>query len=151
MDIKTIKAMFDACYQAKRVRELLPPLPEGVSPSYIHYLDTITMLEQKGIRVKVSDISEALSLPRPGVTRTVKEMENRGYLYKQCSESDGRIIYLLLTETGKELLKKYDREYFRKIQPFFDVISDDEAEVMMQTIEKMYQIMSERSISINER
>ncbi len=58
---------------------------------------------------------------------------------------------LLLTETGKELLKKYDREYFRKIQPFFDVISDDEAEVMMQTIEKMYQIMSERSISINER
>ena len=48
MDIKTIKAMFDACYQAKRVRELLPPLPEGVSPSYIHYLDTITMLEQKG-------------------------------------------------------------------------------------------------------
>lgn len=151
MDIKTIKAMFDACYQAKRVRELLPPLPEGVSPSYIHYLDTITMLEKKGIRVKVSDISEALSLPRPGVTRTVKEMENRGYLYKQCSESDGRIIYLLLTETGKELLKKYDREYFMKIQPFFDVISDDEAEVMMQTIEKMYQIMSERSISINER
>ena len=58
---------------------------------------------------------------------------------------------LLLTETGKELLKKYDREYFRMIQPFFDVISDDEAEVMMQTIEKMYQIMSERSISINER
>ena len=109
------------------------------------------MLEKKGIRVKVSDISEALSLPRPGVTRTVKEMENRGYLYKQCSESDGRIIYLLLTETGKELLKKYHREYFRKIQPFFDVISDDEAEVMMQTIEKMYQIMSERSISINER
>lgn len=151
MDIKTIKAMFDACYQAKRVRELLPPLPEGVSPSYIHYLDTITMLEKKGIRVKVSDISEALSLPRPGVTRTVKEMENRGYLHKQCSESDGRITYLLLTEPGKELLKKYDREYFRKIQPFFDVISDDEAEVMMQTIEKMYQIMSERSISINER
>ena len=54
--------MFDACYQAKRVRELLPPLPEGVSTSYIHYLDTITMLEKKGIRVKVSDISEALSL-----------------------------------------------------------------------------------------
>ena len=79
MEIKTIKAMFDACYQAKRVRELLPPLPEGVSPSYIHYLDTITMLEKKGIHVKVSDISEALSIPRPGVTRTVKEMESRGY------------------------------------------------------------------------
>lgn len=151
MTIEKIKAMFDACYLAKRSRDLLPPLPNGVTPSYIHYLDVIESLEKQGVSVKVSDISDALDIPRPGVTRTVKEMENRGYLYKQCSESDGRIIYLLLTETGKELLKKYDREYFRKIQPFFDVISDDEAEVMMQTIEKMYQIMSERSISINER
>ena len=47
MDIQTIKAMFDACYQAKRIRDLLPALPEGVTPSYIHYLDTIESLEQR--------------------------------------------------------------------------------------------------------
>lgn len=150
MEIKTIKAMFDACYQAKRVRELLPPLPEGVSPSYIHYLDTITMLEKKEIHVKVSDISEALSIPRPGVTRTVKEMESRGYLHKQSSESDGRITYLSLTEAGKSLLKKYDRQYFRQIQPFFDGITEEEADNMIRTIEKMYEIMAERSITIDE-
>lgn len=150
MEIKTIKAMFDACYQAKRVRELLPPLPEGVSPSYIHYLDTITMLEKKGIHVKVSDISEALSIPRPGVTRTVKEMESRGYLHKQSSESDGRITYLSLTEAGKALLGKYDRQYFRQIQPFFEDITDEEADNMIRTIEKMYEIMAERSITIDE-
>ena len=28
-----IKRMLDACYQAKRIREMLPPLPEGVMPS----------------------------------------------------------------------------------------------------------------------
>lgn len=150
MEIKTIKAMFDACYQAKRVRELLPPLPEGVSPSYIHYLDTITMLEKKGIRVKVSDISEALSIPRPGVTRTVKEMEQRGYLHKESSESDGRITYLSLTGAGKELSKKYDRQYFRQIQPFFEDIAEEEADNMIRTIEKMYEIMAERSITIDE-
>lgn len=150
MEIKTIKAMFDACYQAKRVRELLPPLPEGVSPSYIHYLDTLTMLEKKGIRVKVSDISEALSIPRPGVTRTVKEMEQRGYLHKESSESDGRITYLSLTGAGKDLLKKYDRQYFRQIQPFFDGITEEEADNMIRTIEKMYEIMAERSITIDE-
>ena len=41
MKITTIKALLDACYQAKRVRELLPALPKGVTPSYIQYLDTI--------------------------------------------------------------------------------------------------------------
>ena len=56
MDIKTIKALLDACYQAKRIRDLLPELPKGITPSYIHFLDTIETLEQQGQPVKVSDI-----------------------------------------------------------------------------------------------
>ena len=75
MTNEKVKRMLDACYQAKRIRELLPPLPQGVMPSYIQYMDTIQKLEKQGIKVKISDISDAMNLPRPGVTRTVKEME----------------------------------------------------------------------------
>lgn len=32
MNIALIKRMMDACYQAKRVRDLLPALPDGVLP-----------------------------------------------------------------------------------------------------------------------
>ena len=74
MTVENIKALLDACYQAKRARELLPELPKGVSSSYIHYLDTIEGLERRGIRVKVSDISDVLNIPRPGVTRTVQKL-----------------------------------------------------------------------------
>ena len=74
MTVENIKALLDACYQAKRARELLPELPKGVSSSYIHYLDTIERLEGQGIRVKVSDISDALNIPRPGVPRTVQKL-----------------------------------------------------------------------------
>ena len=74
MDIELIKRMMDACYQGKRIRDMLPPLPDGVASSYIQYLDIIEKLEKQGIQVKVSDVSDALSLPRPGVTRTVKDM-----------------------------------------------------------------------------
>ena len=31
MTVENIKALLDACYQAKRARELLPELPKGVS------------------------------------------------------------------------------------------------------------------------
>ena len=80
MTTEKIKRMLDACYQAKRIRELLPPLPQGVTPSYIQYLDNIHALEKQGIQIKISDISDVMNLPRPGVTRTVKEMETKGYL-----------------------------------------------------------------------
>lgn len=89
MTIELIKQLMDTCYLAKRARDLLPPLPDGVTSSYIQYLDVIQRLEAKGVRARVSDLSDALNLPRSGVTRTVKEMERKGYLQKQVSAEDG--------------------------------------------------------------
>lgn len=78
-----------------------PPLPEGVRASFIQYLDVIQSLERKGIQVKVSDLSDAMELPRPGVTRTVKEMEEKGYLQKIASEEDGRVTYITVTKKAQ--------------------------------------------------
>ena len=122
MTSEIIKRMFDACYQAKRTRDMLPPLPEGVRASFIQYLDVIQSLERKGIQVKVSDISDAMELPRPGVTRTVKEMEEKGYLQKIASEEDGRVTYITVTRKGSELSQKYDEQYFDSLLPYMEEI-----------------------------
>lgn len=150
MKIKTIKSMFDACYKAKRIRDMLPTLPKGVTSSYIHYLDTIESLERKGIRVKVSDISDSLRIPRPGVTRTVKEMEAKGYLCKQTSSEDGRITYISITENGKQLSEIYNEQYFNRLAPFLEDISEEDAACTIRTIEKFYQVMSERRITVGK-
>lgn len=80
-------------------------------------LDTIEHLEQRGIRVKVSDISDALNIPRPGVTRTVKEMEKGGYLRKDSSDTDGRITYLTITDEGRMLSRTYNEQFFAQLTP----------------------------------
>ena len=151
MNHRLIKQMFDACYMAKRTRDMLPPLPEGVQPSYIHCLDCILGLEEKGKQVRISDISEFLNIPRPGVTRTVKEMEAKGYLQKIASPDDGRVTFLTATEKGRKLHQKYDEEYFNGILPYFDSVSEEEAETMIATIEKFYQIMSGRRAAYDKR
>ena len=150
MKVEIIKRMMDACYLAKRARDMLPPLPEGVMPSYIQYLDALQKLEAQGVLVRVSDLSEALGLPRPGVTRTVKEMEAKGYLHKQVSAEDGRVTYLSLTEAGKQLSRKYDADYFQELAPWMDRISEEDAECMIATIETFYQIMAERRTSFEK-
>lgn len=151
MTIELIKRMMDTCYLAKRARDMLPPLPDGVMPSYIQYLDTIQKLEAQGLRVKISDLSDALGLPRPGVTRTVKEMERKGYLKKQLSAEDGRVTYLSLSEAGEQLSKKYDADYFQALAPFLADISEADAECTIRTIEKFYQVMCERRTSFEKR
>lgn len=144
MTNEKIKRMLDACYQAKRIREMLPPLPEGVMPSYIKYLEAVQTLEKNSSHVRVSDISDALDLPRPGVTRTVKEMEQKGYLRKLASPDDRRVTYISITEEGRELSRKYDENYFSELSAYLDDISEEEADCMIRTIGKFYEIMCER-------
>ena len=150
MTTKKIKEMLDACYQAKRIREMLPPLPEGVMPSYIQYLDIIEKLEKQGIRVKISDVSDALSLPRPGVTRTVKDMEAKGYVKKFASAEDGRVTYLTVTESGKALSDKYNKQYFTILSGYVDSIPEEDILCTIRTMENFYKIMCERRIDLDK-
>lgn len=150
MTTRNIKHLLDAFYQAKRVRELMPALPKGVTPAFIHYLDTIAALQQQGVRVKVSDISDALHIPRPGVTRTVKDMVDGGYLEKAASEEDGRVTYLTITEKGRTLSQVFDSEFFAQLAPLLADVSDEDAATTIRTIEKVYQVMSERRIHVEQ-
>ena len=146
MTIELIKQLLDACYLAKRAREMLPALPEGVTSSYIQCLDVIQKLQTRGIRPKISDLSDALNL-----TRTVKEMERKGYLKKQVSSADGRVTYLFLTENGQALSQKYNTDYFSQLLPYLDNISEEDAACTIQTLEKFYTIMCERKDSLEKR
>ena len=105
-------------------------------PSYIQYMDVIQTLEKQGVQMKISDISDRLNLPRPGVTRTVKEMEKKGLLEKLASPEDGRVTYISMTVKGKELSQKYDEHYFSGLAPYLDGISETDADCTQGSILK---------------
>ena len=135
-----IKKVMDACYLAKRVRDLLPKLPNGVTSTHIHYLDTI----RKTTNIKVSDISDELGLPRPGVTKITKDMEKLGLVEKKAAKTDGRVVFIKITASGKDLVDKYVDQYFGELSAELDDISDADADNMIETIEKLYEVMKGR-------
>ena len=139
-----IKEVMDACYQAKRIRDMLPALPGGVTSSHIHYLDTLSKLEKTEGKVKVSDISENLGLPRPSVTKTVKDMEKLGFVEKETTETDGRFVYIKTTRIGRDLVDKYVDEYFGNLSEDLGGITDEDADKMIEVVEKFYIVMSNR-------
>ena len=144
MNSQKTKDMLDSFYMAKRILDLLPELPEGVLPSYIRYLERIIELQEVHEKVKVSDLSSALNLPRPGVTRTVNSMVEKGYLNKMSSKEDGRVTYIEISDKGMALFEKFNKEFFNDLSSSLNHISVKEADIMIETIEKFYQVMCER-------
>lgn len=140
-----VKKVMDACYLAKRVRDLLPTLPNGVTSSHVHYLDTIRKLELKTDSVRVSDNSDELGLPKPGVTKTIKDMEKLGLVEKQADKTDGRVVFLKITVAGKALLDEYVDELFGELSRELDDVSDEDADAMIETVEKLYRVMRRRA------
>ena len=144
MTKEKMKKVMDACYMAKRIRDFLPKLPNGVTSTHIHYLDIICNLELKMESVRVSDISDELGLPRPSVTKVIKDMESMGFVEKKTTQADGRVVFISVTAAGKALVDKYVEQYFSELCTEFVDVSDSEADDMIELIEKLYEVMSRR-------
>lgn len=85
------------------------------------------------------------------MTRTVKEMEAKGYLTKSASPDDGRVTYITATEAGRQLWDKYDTQYFPELLPALQDIPEEDAACMIRTIETLYQVLSERRNNVGKQ
>lgn len=137
MDTTHAKKMMDAFYKGKRIRDQLPPLPEGILPSYINLLDAIAELSADGNPVRVSDIAKYRSLPLPGVTRTLREMEDKGLIEKRADDTDKRVVHIAITDRGEHLREKYVLEYFGDLTEKIPDVSDEEIDRMAEVINKV--------------
>ena len=105
MTQEKLKQFLDACFDAKRLIEKLPDLPDGMKPRQVHVLDAVNEIQKKQGFCRVSDISSYMNTTLPSITKLVQELEERNLLVKQADEKDKRVINLTLTEEGKEFVE----------------------------------------------
>ena len=147
MKTENVKKMLDSFYEAGRVLDYLPPLPEGVNISYIHILDSIYTLSLKNEFVRVSDVSKNRNLPLSGITRTVKEMEKKGYIKKLISSDDARVVNLFLTEKGKELYTIFVEIHQKELSKILKEVSEEKLLITIETIYKVSEIVKNQRIN----
>ena len=150
MKRENVQKMLDSFYEAGRVLDYLPPLPEGVNVSYIHILDSIQKLSLKNEFVRVSDVSKDRNLPLSGITRTVKEMEKKGYIKKVTSNEDARVVNLSLTEKGMELYTVFVKIHQTELAKILKDVSEEKLLITIETIYKVSEIMKNNRINFKK-
>lgn len=82
----------------------------------------------------VSEIAEFMKVARPTATVAINKLENKGYLYKQVSTVDGRMVHVKLTKEGRKA-DEYHKAYHRSmVQAIEQEFTEDEKEYLIRTI-----------------
>ncbi|RYE90271.1 MAG: MarR family transcriptional regulator, partial [Myxococcales bacterium] len=80
------------------------PLLAELDVTYTQYLVLLILWEEDGARV--SRLGDRLALDSATLTPLLKRLEARGYVTRQRSQSDERVVEVFLTPEGKRLERK---------------------------------------------
>lgn len=141
MDSILARRIIDACHEAHQVEELLPELPEGMTPQYVRILDVIHELGAAGDGVRVSDISARMRLALPGITRSIGFMERLGAVEKRNSDTDRRVVLIALTEKGRQWYREYVGDFYRHMSDILEDVPEEDVQTMIGVIHRVYGAM----------
>ena len=142
MNTETIKRLFDACFQAKNITEMIPELPEKMKPRHIHVIDAIYVNTLEKGTTRVSDVSKKMKITTPSVTKLINELEERKIVIKIPLLEDKRITLVDETEKRINYYLKYVKEYHEHLSVLAKDMNEEECKTTIKAIEKFYKIIS---------
>ena len=89
---------------ARHVTGLYTPVLKPLGLTYTQYIVFLVLWEKDGLTV--GDIGEKLLLDNGTLSPLLKKMEKAGYVKRQRSREDERVVVITLTEEGRALQEK---------------------------------------------
>lgn len=89
---------------AKEVVRMYKPYLDEFDLTYTQYITMLVLWEQGEISVK--QLGEVLYLDSGTLTPVLKKLEQKGYLHRERSKEDERVLLVTLTEVGERLKEK---------------------------------------------
>jgi DNA-binding MarR family transcriptional regulator len=90
-----------------------------------------------GIADTAADLCRTMHYDTGSMTRMLDRLEEKGVLRRERCTEDRRVVYLLLTETGNELLPQLRSAAVRVISRHLAGFSTAEADALKQFLERM--------------
>ena len=89
---------------ARHVTGLYTPVLRPLGLTYTQYIVFLVLWEKDGLTV--GEISEKLLLDNGTLSPLLKKMEQAGYVRRERSHEDERVVVITLTEAGRALQEK---------------------------------------------
>lgn len=85
----------------------------------------------------VSRVANELNVSNSHITAVTENLINKGFVTRSRSTSDRRVVYLEITEQGKDLVAKMEGAKKQYLQERFSTLSEEEMNIMISISKKL--------------
>lgn len=106
-----------------------------LSVSEVHILEAASKGGDNG--QTISAIAENMGITLPSVTIAINKLAQKGYVKKVKGASDGRRVYVVLTEEGKRMDAAHQYFHERMVRNLSADLSEEEKDVLYNAMVKL--------------
>ncbi|WP_366515640.1 MarR family winged helix-turn-helix transcriptional regulator [Solimonas marina] len=145
-DIKTFRSSESIGYLLKRAQARMQDVAESVfAPHDMSFVQWIAMLKlSEGQAQTASDLCRAMCHDNGAVTRMLDTLEERGFVSRQRSQQDRRVVELTLTATGAAQVEALKPKLIDELNLLLTDFSAAEFSELTRLLDKLYQALDAR-------
>ena len=129
----------------------LPKLSDDISRlegSIIFWLVKSEKMENKS--VNVSELAEGLHVSMQSISRTLKSLENKGYIVREVDSDNRRNTLIKLSKKGNELVEKKKKDVEGYFERVFSHFTEEELQQYLNFQEKFYAAILEEGKTLKK-
>lgn len=98
----------------------------------------LQVLHQKG-RQSVQQISKSVWLTSGSMTYVIDRLQEKGYLSRSDCKEDRRVVFVTITNVGKELMDLISPYLLEQISTLFQQTTEEEQQLLIHILHKITQ------------
>jgi DNA-binding MarR family transcriptional regulator len=88
-----------------------------------------------------SELAEVFDVQKSAITAIIQRLWEKGLIERTRDEKDRRVVYLTLTDKGKELYSKCEERIHNLVETFITQFDESEIQQFIHTFEKLNHIL----------
>jgi DNA-binding MarR family transcriptional regulator len=108
----------------------------GLSDITVKQISYLKVIDEQG-DVTFSRLAEITKNSKPTITEMVNKFVRMECVYREPCRSDGRILYIRLTDKGKKIAQAEQAALCRVIERMIDTLDEHELDLLIGVLEKV--------------
>lgn len=152
-DDKLQKELFQSILRIKKAMgrpSALGSMPQGTFVVLHAILENGSKLDfiddEELMGMTVSDLSNVLQVSRPAISRTINELENKGFVKRVSTRSDRRLVYVCIAPLGEEVLRTAWQRANEGLKAVVEKMGEPDIRELIRILNKLHTVVYDLSI-----